>query len=537
VKLFAIGGKPRRRGAPPPDEEAPGDEDDVLNVRVPVKAGPRTVGVTFLKHPSVQFEDVQKPILRDAVEYSDTQGMPALARVEIGGPFGATGAEETPARKRLFVCRPKGSADEAACAKTIISTFARRAYRRPVTGDDLELLTQFYADGKAAGGFEKGIESAVARVLVSPSFLFRVEQDPDNAAPGTVYRVSDLELASRLSFFLWSSIPDDQLLDLAEHGKLKDATVFDQQVRRMLADSRSESLVNNFAGQWLHFRNVPELKPDRWHFPEFDDNLRRAFRRETELFIDSVFREDRSVLDLLTANYTFVNERLARHYGIPNIYGDHFRRITWADDTRLGLLGHGSILTLTSQPVRTSPVRRGVWILENLIGVTPPAPPPNVPSLPEDTANAGRVLTMRERMVEHRANPVCASCHAVMDPLGLALENFDAVGKWRSVGEGNAVLDVKGTMPDGTTFDGAAGLRQALVSHSSAFVTTLTEKLLTYALGRGLEYYDQPTVRKITRDAAQRDYRASSLILGIVKSVPFQMRKSLDRPAASTGGQ
>jgi hypothetical protein len=460
--------------------------------------------------------------------------MPALARVEIGGPFGATGANETPARKRIFVCRPKAGVDDAGCARTIVSAFARRAYRRPVTDDDLQMLLRFYQDGAAAGGFDKGIEQALARVLVSPSFLFRIEQDPENAVPGAAYRINDLELASRLSFFLWSSIPDDQLLDLAERGKLKDTAIFDQQVRRMLADPRSESLVNNFAGQWLHFRNVPDVKPDRWHFPDFDDNLRRAFHRETALFIDSIFREDRSVLELLTANYTFVNERLARHYGIPNIYGDHFRRYTWQDDTRAGLLGHGSILTVTSQPVRTSPVRRGVWILENLLGVTPPAPPPNVPNLPEDMSKAGRVLTMRERMVEHRANAVCASCHAMMDPLGLALENFDAVGKWRSEGEGKAVLDVAGTMPDGTTFDGPAGLRNALVSHSNAFVTTMTEKLLTYALGRGLEAYDQPTVRKITRAAAQRNYRASSLILGIVKSVPFQMRKSLDRPTTTT---
>jgi hypothetical protein len=430
------------------------------------------------------------------------------------------------------VCRPTGANGDAACARTILSTLARRAYRRPVTDEDLELLLRFYNDGRTAGGFEKGIESALARILVSPSFLFRVEQDPDNVRPGAQYRVSDLELASRLSFFLWSSIPDDTLLDLAERGKLKDPVQLEQQVRRMLADTRSEALVSNFASQWLHLRDVSETSPDRWLFPQFDDNLRRAFRRETELFIDSILREDRSVLDLLQANYTFVNERLARHYGIPNVYGDHFRRVTLTDEVRGGLLGQGSILTVTSQDIRTSPVRRGVYILENFVGVPPPPPPPNVPPL-KDSTPAGQVLSMRERMVQHRANAVCASCHSVMDPLGLALENFDAVGAWRTVGESNTAIDASGALPDGTKFDGPAGLKKALLSQPSGFVTTMSEKLLTYALGRGLEYYDAPAVRKIVQDAAKNDYRFSTVITSIVKSVPFQMRRSVDAPVTT----
>ncbi len=532
VELASIGGRPRGRGRGNADDyNGPVDEDDKLKFRIPVKAGARSLGVAFIKRSSAEFEDLDKPIVRDAPEYGDTQGLPSLAKIEIDGPYAAARPTDTPSRRHILTCRPAGDKDTA-CARTIISTVARRAYRRPVTDLDLQVLMPFYTEGRDSGGFEKGIQEAIARILVSPSFLFRVEQDVAEAGGPKNYRVSDLELATRLSFFLWSSVPDDALLDLAEHGKLKDPTVLDQQVRRMLADERSSALVGNFASQWLHLRDVSELKPDRWNFPEFDDNLRRAFRRETDLFVQSIVREDRGVLDLLTADYTFINERLARHYGIPNIYGDHFRRVTVTDESRRGLLGQGSILTVTSSPTRTSPVRRGIYILENFLGVSPPPPPPNVPSL-KDTNAGGKVLSMRERMVQHRANPVCASCHSMMDPLGLALENFDGVGKWREKSESNGPLDVSGTLPDGTTFDGPVGLRNALLRYSDAFVTTFTDKLLTFALGRGLEYYDAPTVRRITQEAAKQNYKISTLIQAIVRSPAFQMRRSLDRAATT----
>jgi hypothetical protein len=512
---------------PPPGPAA----DDALRVRVPIKAGQRAVAVAFLDRPHVQFEDQRKPLLRDDPGSGDQQ-RPSVSRVDIAGPYDATGVSDTPARRRIFVCRATGTPADAACVKTILSTVAHRAYRRPLTDADTQLLLRFYNEGRTAGGFERGIEEAITRILVSPSFLFRVEQDPPGVAPLTAYRLSDVELASRLSFFLWSSIPDDQLLELGERGRLKDPAVLDQQVRRMLADPRSDALVKNFTGQWLHVRDVPTVKPDRFLFPDFDENLRASFQRESELFIDSILRSDRSVLDLLTANHTFLNERLARHYGIPNVYGDRFRRVTLTDEARFGLLGQGSLLTLTSYPTRTSPVVRGKWILENILGTIPPDPPPNVPPLADATAN-GKVLTMRERMVQHRSNPVCASCHAMMDPIGLSLENFDAVGRWRSVGESSTPLDVSGALPDGMTFEGVAGLKQALLKHSADFVRTMTEKLLTYGLGRGLEYYDQPTVRRITREAAGQNYRFSALVSSIVKSAPFQMRRSPE-PAAAT---
>lgn len=527
VQLFTIGGKPRRRGAPPPDADqyAPSKEDDALRFRVPVKAGKRAVVVTFLKRPSVQFEDQSMPLLRDYPGTSDQQ-QPALSKVEIDGPHGAAVRDDTPSRQRIFVCRPASDAAAAGCAKTIVSTLARRAYRRPVTDADVQLLLQFYEQGRTGAGFDRGIEAAITRMLVSPSFLFRIHEDPANVPAGSAYRVSDLDLASRLSFFLWSSIPDEELLSLAERGRLRDAAVLDQQVRRMLADSRSEALARNFTGQWLDLRKVRDVKPTQRQFPDFDANLRDAFQRETELLIDSIMRDDRSVVDLLRANYTFVNERLARHYGIPNVYGAHFRRVTLHDDTRGGLLGHGSILTLTSNDTRTSPVRRGVFILENILGIEPPAPPANVPALREDPAHAGKMLSMRERMVEHRANPACSGCHALMDPLGLALEHFDAVGK---AVESRTPLDLSGVLPDGTAFDGPAGLRQVLLSRSNEFVTNMTERLFTYALGRGAEYYDAPAIRTIARDASEQNYRFSSLILGIVKSEAFQMRRTLDR--------
>jgi hypothetical protein len=431
------------------------------------------------------------------------------------------------------VCRPTDPSQEAACASTILAALARRAYRRPIIEADAAGLLRFYEEGRDEGTFESGIEMAIRRLLVSPEFLFRTESDRTDIAPNTNYQVSDLELASRLSFFLWSSIPDDELLDLASRGTLHQPGVLEQQVRRMLTDPRSRAIVDNFVGQWLFLRNVPALGPDPYKDPDFDESLRLALRRETELFFEAVMRDDRSVVELLDADYTFLNERLARHYGIPFVHGDHFRRVTLpADSARGGLLGQGSILSVTSHPNRTSPVVRGKWILENILGVSPPAPPPDVPELvePEHLATA---VSMRDRMTAHRANPACASCHRMMDPLGLALENFDQAGRWRIVEESFdsrsasfVPIDTAGTLPDGTTFEGAAELRSVLVNRSDRFVATMTEKLLTYALGRGLESYDMPAIRTITREAARDDHRFSALVLGVVRSLPFQMRRS-----------
>ena len=430
------------------------------------------------------------------------------------------------------MCDPVQRADEASCAEDIIAALVRRAYRRPIGDGDVEELLRFYeAERRRGGGFDDGIQMAVRALLVSREFLFRVERDPAGIAPGTPYRLNDRELASRLSFFLWSSIPDAELLEVAEADRLSDPTVLEQQVRRMLVDDRSEALGRNFAGQWLHLRNLQFMHPHPLSFPNFDDNLRQAMRRETELLFDSILREDRSVAELLTADYTFLNERLARHYGIPNVYGSHFRRVTLTDQTRRGLVTQGSILTVTSHPTRTAPVLRGKWILENILGTPPPAPPPDVPAL-EETDSEGEVLSMRERMALHRANPVCASCHAQMDPLGLSLEPFDAVGKARTKSESNEAIDASGVLPNGTEFDGPSGLRNVLASESERFVHTAIEKLLTYALGRGLEYYDAPTVRAILREAGRSNYSFSSIILSIVDSVPFQMRMPSGDPSS-----
>ena len=506
--------------------------DDGWEVRAPVRAGPRTVQVTFHQKTSAYAETLRQPFLRPytSITGGDTRYQPYVGSVTVAGPFEASGArpaEGTPSRDRVFVCRPasRDAADEAACAREIFSTLARRAYRRPVTERDLAVLLDFYEQGRAEGGFEAGVELGLRRLLASPDFLFRVAREPDGAAPGTPYRVPDLELASRLSFFLWSSIPDDELLDLAEAGTLHRPEVLEAQTRRMLADPRADALVENFAGQWLYLRNVRALTPDEDLFPDFGEALRRSFQRETELFFASVLREDRSVLDFLTADYTFVNERLARHYGMPNVYGSHFRRINLPDASRRGLLGHGSILAATAYPTRTSPVLRGKWVLENLLGTPPPLPPPDVPSL-EETTSDGAARSMREAMEEHRANPVCASCHRLMDPPGFALEQFDAVGRYRTRNEANAPIDASGVLPDGTVFEGAAGLREALLGRPDLFVTTLTEKLLVYALGRGVEHHDAPAIRAITREAAADGHRFSSLILGVVKSPPFQMRRT-----------
>ena len=501
--------------------------DDGLELRLPIKAGEHLVSAAFLKE-TVEPEGVLRPRMELYQFASYKLGKPGVDSIIIGGPYNAKKADDTPSRRKIFVCHPASNPDEESCARKIFAALARRAYRRPVTDVDLEALMSFYRKGRENGNFEAGIEMALRRMLVDSEFLIRIERDPVNVPPGTPYRVSDLELATRLSFFFWSSIPDDQLLDLAEHGRLKNPAVLEQQVRRMMADARSQALVENFAGQWLYLRNMRTIRPDPLEFREFDDNLRAAFQKETELFFGSVMREDRSVVDLLNADYTFVNERLARHYGIPNIYGSRFRRVTLNDPERRGLLGEGTLLTVTSYANRTSPVLRGKWVLENILGSPPPPPPPNVSSLPDNGQN-GKVLTMRERMEQHRANPVCASCHSRMDPLGFALENFDAIGKWRSTSEANTPLDTSGAFPDGTKFRGPAELRKVLLANPEQFVTTVTEKLLTYAMGRGVEYYDQPAIRKILREAAPGGYRWSSIVLGIVRSTPFQMRR-VDEP-------
>ena len=500
--------------------EKPTDTGDAvdarLRVHVPVKAGPHEVTVAFVQGPAVAVPDRLQPYIRSSVDNFDWAGLPHFQTFVITGPFHATGPGDTPSRRRIFTCH---SHDDA-CAKQIVSTLARRAYRQPVSDADLKTLVSFYESGSKDGGFEAGVETALQRILASPKFVFRVERDPAGGPP--VHRISDIELASRLSFFLWSSIPDDELLSVASKGLLQNPTVLETQVRRMLADPKAEALVTNFAGQWLHLRNVPNVLPNSDLFPDFDDNLRQSMRRETELFFESIIHEDHNVLDLLTADYTFVNERLARHYGIPDIYGSRFRRVAIAADARRGLLGQASILAVTSHAERTSPVVRGKFILENILGTPVPPPPPDVPQLKE-TAAGEKPKTMREQMAEHRANPACATCHKVMDPIGFALENFDAVGEWRTREAGGAI-DASGELADGTKIDGVVTLREALVRRPDMFASTLTEKLLTYGLGRGLDYYDMPVVRAIVRDAARSDYRFSAIVMGIVRSTPFQMR-------------
>ncbi len=538
VEVLTIAPRPRRGQGPALEYQTvdrPADAD--LAVRIPVTAGPHVVGAAFVDRDPGLVERHRQPFLKVHITVGgDQRTQPNVYSVTITGPFDAAGPGDTPSRRRIFTCRPADATPgaEAACAGEILSTLARRAYRRPVTDADVAVLLRFFEEGRAAGGFEAGIEMALQRLLVSPEFLLRVERDPEGLETDRPYRVSDLELASRLSFFLWSSLPDDALIEAAEAGTLRDPAVLESHVRRMLADPRAGSLVTNFAAQWLYLRNLTAVSPDFIVFPDFDETLRRALRRETELFFESIVREDRSALDLLTADYTFVNERLAKHYEVPGVYGSHFRRIALPPASpRGGLLGHGSILAVTGYATRTSPVVRGKWVLENLLGTPPPPPPPNVPPLSEEKSDA--VLSMRERMVEHRRNPVCAACHALMDPVGLALENFDAVGRWRTLTDGFAPIDASGALPDGTAFDGVAGLRQALVSRADQFVWTLSERLLTYALGRAVEHYDQPAVRAIEREAAREDYRFSAIVLGIVNSTPFQMRRppAGDAPATT----
>ncbi|MDA8921682.1 DUF1592 domain-containing protein [Gammaproteobacteria bacterium] len=496
--------------------------DEGFELVLPVKAGPRVIGATFPRE-MWEAEGVQQPRLFGyqlaVTELPD--GNPGIGSVEIEGPLSIDGSGITPSRQQIFSCEPISADQEPACARQILSSLARRAYRRAVTENDVQGLMEFYKQGQLEGGFETGIQFALERLLVSPDFLFRIEQDPRNAEPDSMYPVTDTELASRLSFFLWSSLPDDELLDLVERGELRDPGVLETQVKRMMSDSRSSGFIENFVGQWLYLRNLDGIYPDPAAFPEFDENLREAFQRETELFIDDQIRSDRSLRELLSADYTYVNERLAEHYGIPKIYGNRYRKVMLEGAERGGLFGHGSLMMVTSYPNRTSPVLRGKFVLENLLGGPPPEPPPNVPAL--ETSNDGKQLTMREAMAMHRENPACRVCHAAMDPIGFSLENYDAVGKWRTQFAGQAI-DASGLLPDGNTFDGPDGLRGLLLERPDDFVGTITEKLMRFALGRSLEYYDMPEVRGIVRAAREDDYRWSSVILGVIKSAPFQMR-------------
>ena len=515
------------------------DLDKGLQVTLAVKAGAHTVGATFIATNYRPSLDVYKHYERSSLENDKVDGFtfyPQIGVLQIRGPFNATGATDTASIRKIFSCRPANAGQEETCARQILSTLARRAYRRPSTPEDLEGLMAFYKEGRALGSFESGIEMALRRILASPYFIVRLEREPEALASGRTYRISDLELASRLSFFLWSSIPDDELITVASQERLRNAEVLEQQVKRMLADPRSQALVQNFAGQWLYLRNLPSTTPNQQYYPDWDDNLRQSFRRETEMFFESIIREDRSVVDLLNADYTFVNERLAKHYGIPNVYGSQFRRVTLGSelDVRRGLLGKGSILTIASNPDRTSPVKRGVWILENVLGTRPPDPPPNVPPLEKTTGEPGKVLTLREKMTLHRANEPCATCHRIMDPMGFSLENFSADGQWRAKdgGDGGSVIDPAGQLFDGTPINGPVSLRQALLRYSPQFVRTVTEKMMIYGLGRAVEYSDMPVIRAIVRDAGASNYKFSALVMGIVKSPPFQMKMKVGETAS-----
>ena len=495
-----------------------------LRARIPIAAGPHMIGATFPRKSGALLETVRQPYQAHFNYYRHPRVYPAIYSMSIIGPFTVEGPGNSPSRQRVFVCRPEALSEEEACAKQIITTLVRRAYRRPVTEVDTARPLEFYKQARETAGFDAGIELALSAILVSPEFLFRVEQDPAGVEPHNAYRVSDLELASRLSFFLWSSIPDDDLLAVASRGELKKPDVFEAQVRRMLADKRSLNLVDNFASQWLYLRNLDSIRPDMRLFPDFDDNLRQSLRTETELLFAHVMREDLTVLELLGADYTFVDERLAKHYGIPNVYGARFRRVELDEAShRGGILRHGSVLTVSSYAHRTSPVLRGKWVLENILGIPAPTPPPNVPALKEKTTTGN--LTVRERLSEHRSNPVCASCHSLIDPMGFALENFDAVGRWRT-SEAGQPIDSMGGLPDGSTFEGVTGLEQAVLGRPDVFAATMAEKLLTFAIGRGVESYDGPALRQIVDEARENEFRFSSLILGIAKSVPFQMRSA-----------
>ena len=547
-RVFTIAPISLAQGVGAADAPSHATLDSHMKVRLPLGAGPHTLGITFPKKPSLILETARQPYEAHFNYYRHPRLQPAVYEISIVGPYNPAGAGDTPSRRRVLTCSPSSEKDQDACARKILSTLMRRAYRRPVTDADLKKPFELYRAAKAEEGFDAGIEMGVSAVLTSPEFLFRIERDPASAKAtagkpdeGAVYRISDLELATRLSFFLWSSVPDDELLDAAVKGDLDKPAVLERQVMRMLADPRSENLVTNFASQWLHLRNLDSITPDMRLFPDFDDNLRQAFRQETELLVDSVIRENRSVLDLLRANYTFVNERLAKHYGIPNVYGSRFRKITFEDtepaspnraeaqsaeagQRRGGLLRQGSILLVTSYPTRTSPVIRGKWILDNVLGVPPPPPPASVPPL-DDVKMAKRNASVRERLAEHRKNPTCAGCHKLTDPVGFALENYDAVGRWRTL-EAGEPIDPSGTLFDGTDFRGVAGLQNAILKRPELFITTLSEKLMIFALGRGVAYYDAPALRKIVRDASAEDYRFSSIVMGVVNSTPFRMRKA-----------
>jgi hypothetical protein len=550
LKRFTVGGEGKGLTAPesfagntqgdPQWEEYMHTADAGLIVRVPVTAGTHHVGVSFVRR-HWEPEGVRQPPQRGFARTTNELyfGNPSVDNVSIAGPLAVRTTKDSPARRAVFICQPSGAATEDACARRILSTLARRAYRGPVSERDLDTLLTFYRAGRAEGGFDAGIQQGLRRILASPRFLFRIEREPGAAAlrpsAAQAYRVSDVDLASRLSFFLWSSIPDEELLATALKGTLSERTTLERQVRRMLTDRRANALVDNFAAQWLTTGKLSGVVPDVDAYPEFDENLREAFRQETRLFIASQLREDRSVVDLVTANYSFVNERLARHYRIPNVYGSHFRRVTFSDGVRGGLLGQGSVLTVTSYPNRTSPVLRGRWLLDNVLGAPPPPPPPDIPLLTEGGANV-KAMSIRQQMEAHRKNPSCAVCHVRMDPLGFSLENFDALGKWRTTSDGLAV-DATGALPDGTRFEGIAGLRTLIASHQEDFARTFTQKLLAYALGRSLEARDLPAVRAITRNAARGGYRWSSIIVGIATSTPFTMSTAAapqDRTATTT---
>ncbi|HEX5047152.1 MAG TPA: DUF1592 domain-containing protein [Gammaproteobacteria bacterium] len=532
VMLEGVGGKyePKMPGALIPERSAATDAR--LKVRVPVGAGEHTVTAAFVRKLG-EGTNRLRPFVRSNAGTYDATGRPHVETLTITGPFAPTGSGATASRARIFSCTPENAADEDRCARRIIATLARRAYRRPVDDTDLARLMPFYKDGRAQGSFDRGIQLALRRILASPSFVYRPERDPPGVAPGEAYAVSDVELATRLSFFLWSSIPDDELLDVAGGGHLHEPQVLRAQVRRMLADPRAEALADNFAGQWLHLRNLDTIKPNTDYFPDFDNNLRQAFKREATLFFASVVDENRSIVDLLTADYTFVDERLARHYGIPNVYGSRFRRVALGEgfEPRRGLLGKGGILMATSHADRTAPSLRGKWVLENLLGAPPPPPPANVPPLPQTVGAAPK--TMRERMEGHRANPQCAGCHALIDPLGFTMENFDAVGAWRDLDAGAAV-NASGRLADGTPIEGVAALRKSLVDDPRAFAANFVEKLTVYALGRGLQPYDMPVLRGILRDTAADGYRFEPIVLGIVESPAFRMRMKAGDPAAVT---
>ena len=537
VSAFAVGGEDHGRPAPqsfagdvpgsPDWEKYALNADANLRVRLHVRAGAHTVGVSFVDQ-FTESEGVTQPKQRYGDYSRDESREQGIEGVAISGPFGAQSGGAAPALSgtSLSICSPVRAAAEEPCARRILTKLIASAYRRPATAADVDALMAFYLAGRRDGNFRTGLQFAVERVLADPRFLFRIERDPVGWSPNTAYRLSSLELASRLSFFLWSSIPDEHLLDVARRGELTTPSVLERETRRMLADPRAHALIDNFAGQWLLLRNVQSIKPDPDLFPDFDEELRVAFAQEAQLFLGSQLHEDRSVTDLLAANYTFVNERLARHYGIPNVYGSRFRRVTLPkDDPRAGLLGQGAVLLVTSYPNRTSPVLRGKWVLDSMLGTPPPQPPPNVPAL-KDRGENGRPASVRQRLEEHRKDPACATCHTPMDPLGFALENFDAIGKWRTADAGTPI-DASAVLPDRSRFDGPLGLRSALLARRDQFATAVTEKLLSYALGRGLEYFDGPAVRHIVRESASNDYRWSSIVLGIVESTPFTMRQSM----------